>query len=234
MLYLTLLIGLTLIVITTKLTKNLKLASIWLLVGQISASFIIILFGNLEISHINQIELGYLSIPFSLLFLVGFTNVMNIEKEHKPLILLLPCISLVCLSISAQIMGHSFVSMIGMCAVLTIMLVLLNGYISGKGKIGRTFTKSIGFVIAVLSLSLLKLSFVMIYIPIFTLTLPLALYLLLQNKLTSIQSIIISSLVALLFSSIMFVIPFNIVWYLVIVLTVILAISQLSSKHRFI
>ncbi|EON70217.1 UDP-N-acetylmuramyl pentapeptide phosphotransferase/UDP-N-acetylglucosamine-1-phosphate transferase [Lysinibacillus sphaericus] len=234
MLYLTLLIGLTLIVITTKLTQNLKLASIWLLVGQISASFIIILFGNLEISHINQIELGYLSIPFSLLFLVGFTNVMNIEKEHKPLILLLPCISLVCLSISALIMGHSFVSMIGMCAVLTIMLVLLNGYISGKGKIGRTFTTSIGFVIAVLSLSLLKLSFVMIYIPIFTLTLPLALYLLLQNKLTSIQSIIISSLVALLFSSIMFVIPFNIVWYLVIVLTVILAISQLSSKHRFI
>ncbi|MFJ8235404.1 UDP-N-acetylmuramyl pentapeptide phosphotransferase [Ureibacillus sp. NPDC094379] len=234
MLYLTLLIGLTLIVITTKLTQNLKLSSNWLLTGQISASLIIIVFGNLEISHINQIELGYLTIPFSLLFLVGFTNIMNIEKEQKPLILLLPCISLVCLSISALIIGHSFVSMIGMCAVLTIMLVLLYGYISGKRNIGRIFTTSIGFVIAVLSLSLLKLSFVTIYIPIFTLTLPLALYLVLQNKLTSVQSIIISSLVALLFSLIIFVISFNIVWYLVIGVTVILAFSQLSSKHRFI
>ena len=234
MLYLTLLIGLILIVITTKLTQNFKSPSIWLLVSQISASFIIIMFGNLEINHINGIELGYLAIPFSLLFLVGFTNVMNIEKEQTPLILLLPCISLVCLSISALIMGHSFVSMIGMCAVLTIMLVLLYGYISGKVNVGRTLTTSIGFVIAVLSLSLLKSSFVTIYIPIFTLALPLALYLLIQNKLTSVQSIIISSLVAFLFSLIMFVIPFNIVWYLVIGLTVILAISQLSSKYRFI
>ena len=234
MLYLTLLIGLILIVITTKLTQSFKLSSIWLLVGQISASFIIIVFGNLKISHINQIELGYLTIPFSLLFLVGFTNVMNMEKEQKPLILLLPCISLVCLSISALIMGHSFVSMVGICAVLTITLVLLYSYISGKGNIGKTLTTSIGFVIAVLSLSLFKFSFVTIYIPIFTLALPLALYLLIQNKLSSVQSIIISSLVALLFSLIMFVVPFNIVWYLVIGLTVILAISQLSSKYRFI
>ncbi|MFC7686820.1 UDP-N-acetylmuramyl pentapeptide phosphotransferase [Ureibacillus sp. GCM10028918] len=234
MLYLTLLIGLTLIVITTKLTQNLQLSSIWLLVGQISASFIIIMFGNLKISHISQIELGYLSIPFSLLFLVGFTNVMNVEKEQKPLILLLPCISLVCLTISAIVIGHSFVSMIGICAVLTITLVLLYGCISGEENIGRTFTTSIGFIIAVLSLSLLELSFVMIYIPIFSLTLPLVLYLLLQNKITSVQSIIISSLVALLFSLIIFVIRFNIVWYLVIGFTVILAFSQLSSRHRFI
>ncbi|WP_413363758.1 UDP-N-acetylmuramyl pentapeptide phosphotransferase [Lysinibacillus sp. 3P01SB] len=234
MLYLTLLIGLTLIVITTRLTQNLKLSSIWLLVGQISASFIIIMFGNLKVSHISQIELGYLSIPFSLLFLVGFTNVMNVEKEQKPLILLLPCISLVCLSILGLVTGHSFVSMIGIFAVLTITLVLLYGCISGKGNIGRTFTTSIGFIIAVLSLSLLELSFVMIYIPIFTLILPLVLYLLLQNKITSVQSIIISSLIALLFSLIIFVIPFNIVWYLVIGFTVILALSQLSNKHRFI
>ena len=233
MLYLSLLIGLILIVVTTKLAQNLK-SSIWLLVGQISASLMIIMFGNLKVSNINHIDLGYLTIPFSLLFLVGFTNVMNSEKEQKSLILLLPCISLLCLSFSALIMGHSFVSIIGIGAALTMMLMLLYSYLMGKRNIGRIVTTSIGFVIAVLSLALLKVSFILIYIPIFTLTLPVALYLFIQNKLTRVQSILISSSVAILFSLLMFVIPFNLVWYMVIALTVILAFSQLSSKHRFI
>ena len=234
MLYISLLLSLILIVMTIKLTEKLKLSSVWLLVGQISASMIIIMLGNVEISHINQIELGYLTIPFSLLFLVGFTNVMNVEKAQKSFLLLLPCISLICLSLSALIMGHPFVSMIGICAVLAIMLLLLYRYISGNRNIGKIVTTSIGFVIAVLSLSLLKISFVMIYIPIFTLTLPLALHHFIRNKLTSLQSIIISSFVAMFFSFIMFLIPFTIVSYLVVGLSVILAISQLSSKLRFI
>ncbi|MCM3721580.1 UDP-N-acetylmuramyl pentapeptide phosphotransferase [Solibacillus isronensis] len=231
MLYFTLLIGLFLVIMTTKLTQKFKLSSIWLIVGQISASLIIILFGDLEVSYINQIELGFLAIPFSLLFLVGFTNVMNIEQEQQPLILLLPCISLLCLSTAALIMGNSFVSISGLFAVLTIMLC--RSVLGGK-VLGRPFTISLGFVIAVLSLSLLKFSFVTIYIPIFTLALPLAIYLFLQNKITSAQSMIISASVAVLFGLLMFVIPFNVVWYMVVGATVILAISQLSSKYRFI
>lgn len=231
MLYFTLLIGLVIVVATTKLTQKFKLSSIWLIVGQMSASLIAILFGELEVSYINQIELGFLAIPFSLLFLVAFTNVMNLEKEQQPLIMLLPCISLLCLSIAALIMGNLFVSISGLFAVLTIMLCRS---VLGKKVLGRPFTISIGFVIAVLSLSLLKFSFITIYIPIFTLALPLAIYLMLQNKITSAQAMIISASVAVLFGLLMFVIPFNVVWYLIVGATVILAISQLSSKYRFI
>lgn len=231
MLYFTLLIGLFLVIMTTKLTQKFKLSSIWLIVGQIGASLLIILFGDLEVTYINQIELGFLAIPFSLLFLVGLTNVMNIEKEQQPIILLLPCISLLCLSIVALLMDYTFVSISGLFAVLTIMLC---ASISGGKNLGRTFTTSIGFVIAVLSLFLFKISFITIYIPIFTLALPLAIYLFLQNKITSAQSMIISASVAVLFGLLMFVIPFNVVWYMVVGATVILAISQLSSKYRFI
>lgn len=231
MLYFTLLIGLVMIVMTTKLTQKFKLSSIWLIVGQMSASLIIILFGDLEVSYINQIELEFLAIPFSLLFLVAFTNVMNLEKEQQPLILLLPCISLLCLSIAAFIMGVTFVSISGLFAVLTIMLC---HSILEKKVLGRPFTTSIGFVIAVLSLILFEISFITIYIPIFTLALPLAIYLMLQNKITSAQAMIISASIAVLFGLLMFVIPFNVVWYLIVGATVILAISQLSSKYRFI
>ena len=231
MLYFTLFIGLVMIVMTTKLTQKFKLSSIWLIVGQISASLIIILFGDLEVSYINQIELGFLAIPFSLLFLVAFTNVMNLEKEQRPLILLLPCISLLCLSIAAFVMGVTFVSISGLFAVLTIMLC---HSILGKKVLGRPFTTSIGFVIAVLSLILFEISFITIYIPIFTLALPLVIYLMLQNKITSAQAMIISASVAVLFGLLMFVIPFNVVWYLIVGATVILAVFQLSSKYRFI
>lgn len=231
MLYFTLLIGLVIVVATTKLTQKFKLSSIWLIVGQMSASLIAILFGELEVSYINQIELGFLAIPFSLLFLVAFTNVMNLEKEQQPLIMLLPCISLLCLSIAALLMDYTFVSISGLFAVLTIMLC---HSILGKKILGRPFTTSIGFVIAVLSLFLFEISFITIYIPIFTLALPLAIYLMLQNKITSAQAMIISASVAVLFGLLMFVIPFNVVWYLIVGATVILAISQLSSKYRFI
>jgi UDP-GlcNAc:undecaprenyl-phosphate/decaprenyl-phosphate GlcNAc-1-phosphate transferase len=234
LLYLALFIGTMLLVVTTKLTQVLKLSGIWVLLGQISASLIIIIVGNLKISYINQIELGYMTIPFSLLFLIGFTNVMNMEKEQTPLILLLPCVSLVSLSMSAFIMGYSFVSITGIWASLTIMFVLLYSYFSGKVFVGRTLTTPIGFIIAVLSLALLKTSIVTIYIPLFTLALPFVLYYLIQNKLTIVQSITISSLMAILFSVLMFVVPFNILWYLVVGLTVLLVIMQLSRRYRFI
>lgn len=234
MIYVSLIIGLAVIVLTNKLTEKLQVSNIWMLVGQIIASSILIIFGDLGISQINHMELGYLTIPFSLLFLVGVTNVMNTEKKQKPLILLLPCIAFVCYSISAQIMGNIFVSVIAITAALCIMSILLYGHFSGRGIIGKTLTASIGFIIAILSLSLLKVSFVMIYLPIFTLALPIALYLFIQKKFTDIKAILISSCAAILFSVIIFVAPFIIIWYMIIGLTVILAISQISSKYRFI
>ncbi|MFJ6210381.1 UDP-N-acetylmuramyl pentapeptide phosphotransferase [Lysinibacillus sp. NPDC092081] len=193
--------------------------------------------GKLEVSHINlgnYIELGYLTIPFTLLFLVGFTNVMNIEKAQNPSILLLPFVSLVCFSMSAFIIGNSFVLITGICASLTIMFIRLYGYFSGKAFVGRTLTTSICFVIAVLSISLIKMSIITIYIPIFTLALPFTLYFFIKDKFTSIQSIAVSTLTAILFGVLMFMVPSHIMWYLVVGLSIILVITQFSRKYSFI
>ncbi len=237
MLYLALLIGIVLIVMTDKLTQAFKLSSIWGMIGQICASLVIIMVGKLEVSHINlgsHFELGYLTIPFTLLLLVGFTNVMNIEKAQNPSILLLPFVSLVCFSMSAFVIGHSFVLITGICASLTIIFILLYGYFSGKAFVGRTLTTSIGFVIAVLSISLIKISIITIYIPIFTLAIPFTLYYFIKDKFTSIQSITDSTLTAILFGVVMFIVPFHIMWYLVVGLTIILVITQFSRKYRII
>ncbi|KMY32543.1 UDP-N-acetylmuramyl pentapeptide phosphotransferase [Lysinibacillus xylanilyticus] len=237
MLYLALFIGVVSIVITDKLTQAFKLSSILGLLGQISASLVIIMVGKLEVSHIfinDHLELGYLAIPFTLLFLVGFTNVMNIEKVQNPSILLLPFVSLVCFSIAAFFIGHSFVLITGICSSLTIMFILLYGYFTGKVFVGRTLTTSIGFIMAVLSISLIEISIVTIYIPLFTLALPFSLYYLIQDKITNVQSITVSFLTAILFGVLMYIVPFNIIWYLVVGLTSILIITQFSRKYRFI
>lgn len=96
LLYLALFIGVISIVITDKLTRAFKLSSIWVVLGQISASLVIIMVGNLEVNQIslgNNFELGYLTVPFTLLLLVSFTNVMNVEKVQNSSILLLPFVS---------------------------------------------------------------------------------------------------------------------------------------------
>ncbi|MGE7930708.1 UDP-N-acetylmuramyl pentapeptide phosphotransferase [Lysinibacillus xylanilyticus] len=237
MLYLALLIGIVLIVITEKLTQAFKLSSIGGLISQICTSLVIIMVGKLEVSHINlgnYFELGYLTIPFTLLFLVGFTNVMNIEKAQNLSILLLPFVSLVYFSIAAFFIGHSFVLITGICSSLTLMFILLYGYFTGKVFVGRTLTTSIGFIIAVLSISLIETSIVTIYIPLFTLALPFTLYYFIKDKFPSVQAITISFLTAILFGVLMYIVPFNTIWYFIVGLTSILVITQFSRKYRFI
>ncbi|WP_375200586.1 hypothetical protein [Bacillus sp. RS11] len=114
------------------------------------------------------------------------------------------------------------------------MFILLYGYFTGKVFVGRTLTTSIGFIIAVLSIALIKTSIVTIYIPIFTLALPFTLYYFIQDKLTSVHSITVSTLTAILFGVLMYIVPFYIMWYLVVGLTLILVITQFSRKYRFI
>ncbi len=131
-------------------------------------------------------------------------------------------------------MGNSFVTMTGIYASLTILLILLYGYFTGKVFVGRTLTTLMGFIIAVLSISLIKTSIVTIYIPLFTLALPFTLYYLIQDKMTSVQSVTVSSIIAILFGVLMFIVPFNILWYLIVGFTIILVITQFSPKYRFI
>lgn len=137
-------------------------------------------------------------------------------------------------SIAAFFIGHSFVLITGICSSLTLMFILLYGYFTGKVFVGRTLTTSIGFIIAVLSISLIETSIVTIYIPLFTLALPFTLYYFIQDKITKVQSITVSFLTAILFGLLMYIVPFNTIWYFIVGLTSILVITQFSRKYRFI
>lgn len=238
MLFVSLFIAIGIIISSTKLTQSLTSSNSWILLGQISAALVIILVGKVDVGYFNlvyggQIELGYLTIPFSLLFLLSFTNVMNTDKLQTPLILLFPCVSLVCLSIFGFIMHDSFVLLTGIFTSLTVMFILFYGYFSGKVFVGKTITTSIGFIIAVLSLSI-PTSLLFLYIPIFTLALPLVLYHFIQTNLITERPIMISLLVAIVFSALLLVVPHDMLWNLFVALIVILVISQFFRRYLFI
>ncbi|RDI45748.1 UDP-N-acetylmuramyl pentapeptide phosphotransferase [Falsibacillus pallidus] len=239
MLYTALLIDIVAIVITGKLFQASKSTRVFEVISQIFAALIVIMMGKLEVSYINLgnlnlIELGYLTIPFTLLLLISLSNVMNVEKVQNNSILLLPFVSFICFSLSAFFTGDPFVLNTGICACLTIIMILLLGYFSGKVIVGRTLTTLIGFVIAVLSTSLILASMAAIYIPIFTLALPLTVHNYLQDILPSKQSTTVSSLTAMLFGVLLFIIPSNFLWILLVGFMILLAIMQIPRKYRFI
>jgi len=158
---------------------------------------------------------------------------MNVDEVQTPFILLLPCISVICLSVLGFVVGDSFVFITGICTSLSVMFILLYSHFSGKKVVGRTITTTVGFIIAVLSLTIPTSYFLFIYIPIFTLALPWVLYHSIQSIFKIERSIIISSVVAIVFSALLFVVPRDMLWNLVVLLTVILVISQFF-RFRFI
>lgn len=228
-------ISASLIVITSILVQNFKLSNIWTLLGQILAALIVILIGSVKISFINHIELGYLTIPFTLLFIVCFTNTTNIEKSPDGLLTSLSIITLVTLSIIAFLQGDSFAATTGLLLIVSTLGFLLHSSISSKVDLGKTGTILLGFMIAILSLFLVKTSILAIYVPLFTLAVPIALYYyFIQYKFTNKQSTIICCTVAILLSIPVFLFSNLVLWYFIIGLTMIIVISQFSHKYRFI
>ncbi|WP_433750845.1 UDP-N-acetylmuramyl pentapeptide phosphotransferase [Falsibacillus pallidus] len=237
MLYAALFFGILVIILTGKAAQISKSLSILGIIGQISAALIMIMIGKLEVRYIllgNLIDIGYLTIPFTLLLLIGLTNVMNIEKGQNNSILFFPFVSFSCFSLLAYFTGNSFVFKTGMCSSLIIIFLLVLGAFSGKQFKGRNLTTSIGFLIAVVAISFIQASILAIYIPLFTLALPMTLYSHLQVKLTAEQSTAITSLTAILFGVLLFIIPSNMMWVLLVGLTILLVIMQFSRKYRFI
>ncbi|MGE7623885.1 MraY family glycosyltransferase [Viridibacillus sp. NPDC096237] len=228
-------ISASLIVITSILVQNFKLSNIWTLFGQILAALIVILIGSVEISFINHIELGYLTIPFTLLFIVCFTNTTNIEKSPDGLITSLSIITLVSLSIIAFIQGDSFAATTGLLLIVSTLGFLLYSSISSKVDIGNTGTILLGFMIAIISLFLVKTSILAIYVPLFTLAVPIGLYYyFIKYNFTNKQSTLICCTVAILLSIPVFLLSTSVLWCVIIVLTMIIVISQFFHKYRFI
>lgn len=147
----------TVIVITGVLDDMYEISAKAKMIGQLVAACIIVFFGGIQIEFINlpfggELEFGFLSIPFTILWIVGITNAINLIDGLDGLAAGVSTIALITLACMALIMGNMFV--VATAAILACSTIgfLFYNFHPAKIFMGDTGALFLGFMIAVLSL----------------------------------------------------------------------------------
>ncbi|RFB11049.1 undecaprenyl/decaprenyl-phosphate alpha-N-acetylglucosaminyl 1-phosphate transferase [Bacillus sp. HNG] len=151
------LIGSFIIIITGILDDLFELSAKWKLFGQILAAFVVI-FNGVDLEMVNlpfgagQLELGYLTIPLTIIWIVGITNAINLIDGLDGLAAGVSSIALMTLSGMAIIKGDVFVVSIGVLLLFSTLGFLIYNFHPAKIFMGDTGALFLGYMIAVLSL----------------------------------------------------------------------------------
>ncbi|TDQ36914.1 glycosyltransferase family 4 protein [Aureibacillus halotolerans] len=173
------LIGATIIVVTGVLDDMIELAAKWKLLGQIAAAAVVIL-SNIQITYIDLPfvglwELGWLSVPFTLLWIVGITNAINLIDGLDGLAAGVSSIVLIAVSTMAIIMGDSFVAMLGFLLMGSTLGFLVYNFHPAKIFMGDTGALFLGFMISVLAiLGFKNITFFSLLVPVIMLGVPIS------------------------------------------------------------
>lgn len=152
-----LLIGATIIVITGVFDDRFEISPKVKLLGQILAAAVVI-YGGVQIPIINlpfgaTIDLGYFSIPFTLLWIVGITNAINLIDGLDGLAAGVSSIVLITIISMAIIMGNNlFVVVVGSILLASTLGFLIYNFHPAKIFMGDTGALLLGFMISVISI----------------------------------------------------------------------------------
>ncbi|MEQ6377565.1 MraY family glycosyltransferase [Bacillaceae bacterium S4-13-58] len=120
-------------------------------------SAVIVIASGVHIDFINlpfgdPLDLGYLSIPFSLLWVVGITNAINLIDGLDGLAAGISSIALLTISCLAILMGNSFVTLISFLLLGGTVGFLFYNFYPAKIFMGDTGSLFLGFMLAVISM----------------------------------------------------------------------------------
>lgn len=252
-------VGATIIVITGVLVEQFQLPGKWKLIGQVAAALVIIIWGGIQIHFIDSslgrsIEFGLLSIPLTLLWIIGITNAVTLINVLDGLATGVSSIVLAIISLMTFTMGHSFVAITGALFLVSTLGFLISNFFNAKISMGDTGILLLGFMIAVLALTGFKNTAMISYIPIIILGIPVVdtffavirhyvsrqslsipdkLHLhhhLLQMGFTHKQTVMINYAITILFSLAVFTFHIPSLWGVVFILVVILLYTRIFQK----
>ncbi|MBS4178095.1 glycosyltransferase family 4 protein [Lederbergia citrea] len=172
-------VGSLIIVITGILDDIFELAARYKLIGQLFAATVAIL-GGFELEFINlpfggELQFGFLSVPLTILWIVGITNAINLIDGLDGLAAGVSSIALITLSIMAFIMGNAFVVTISLILLGSTLGFLLYNFHPAKIFMGDTGALFLGYMIAILSLLGFKnVTFLSLVIPVIILGVPIS------------------------------------------------------------
>jgi len=171
------LLGAILIILTGFLDDLLNITPKAKLLGQLAAAGIVI-YGGLQVTFITLplvgvIEFGYLSIPITLLWIVGITNAINLIDGLDGLAAGVSTIALIAMAVMAAIMGDVFVMGVALVLAASAIGFLFYNFHPAKIFMGDTGSLFLGFMISVLALSGFKnVALISFIIPVLMLGVP--------------------------------------------------------------
>jgi UDP-GlcNAc:undecaprenyl-phosphate/decaprenyl-phosphate GlcNAc-1-phosphate transferase len=173
------LIGSFIIILTGFLDDMIELSAKWKLFGQLLAAGIVI-YGGVQVEFINlpfdaRIELGWFSIPLTLLWIIGITNAINLIDGLDGLAAGVSSIVLITITSLAILGGDLFVAALGVILLGSTLGFLYHNFNPAKIFMGDTGALFLGFMISVISLLGFKnITLFSLLIPVIILAVPIS------------------------------------------------------------
>lgn len=149
-------------------------------VFQLSAALLIVYWGGLQVElvdlpFVGQIELGFLSIIVTLIWIIGLTNAMNLIDGLDGLAAGVSAIALFTIAMMAISMSQVYVATMSLILFFSTVGFLRYNFFPAKIFMGDTGSQFLGFMIAVLALLGFKnVTIISFIIPIFIVGVPLS------------------------------------------------------------
>lgn len=174
------LVGALIIIITGFLDDMLEITAKAKLIGQLAAAIVVVTWGGLQIEFINlpffgPFDFGYLSIPITIIWIVGITNAINLIDGLDGLAAGVSTIALISITVMAVIMGDMFVVATAAILAASSLGFLFYNFHPAKIFMGDTGALFLGYMISVLALLGFKnVAVVSLVIPIIMLGVPIS------------------------------------------------------------
>ena len=173
--------GSTIIIITGILDDMYEISARLKLIGQLAAALVVVLWGGVQVEFINLpftdhvLEFGFLSIPITILWIVGITNAINLIDGLDGLAAGVSSIALITISIMAILIPNPFVVIMGSVLLASTLGFLTFNFHPAKIFMGDTGALFLGYMIAVLSLLGFKnVTVISLIIPVIILGVPIS------------------------------------------------------------
>lgn len=174
------LVGALIIIITGVLDDLFEITAKAKMSGQLAAALVAVLWGGLQIPFINlpflgQFDFGYLSIPITIIWIIGITNAINLIDGLDGLAAGVSTIALITIAVMAVIMGDTFVVAVAALLAVSAFGFLFYNFHPAKIFMGDTGSLFLGYMISVLALLGFKnVAVVSLIIPIIMLGVPIS------------------------------------------------------------
>jgi UDP-GlcNAc:undecaprenyl-phosphate/decaprenyl-phosphate GlcNAc-1-phosphate transferase len=174
------LIGCCIILVTGLMDDMVELSPRFKLIGQLAAACVVVFWGNLQIAFINlpfgaQLQFGLLSIPLTVIWIIGITNAINLIDGLDGLAAGVSSIALITISGIAFIQGGLYVAIVGLIVLASTLGFLIYNFHPAKIFMGDTGALFLGYIISILSLLGFKnVTFISFIIPVIILAVPIS------------------------------------------------------------